>query len=249
MRERVIAGEVVTYVLKVKNAGPSLAVGVRVTDTLPPATSFVRADPAPTGSLGSLVWDLGQMAVGESQSIEVVILTENTLADGTLLRNLAVVGAETVDPVSENNESTAVAQTGAVADVELHKTAEKSIVNPGEDVMFTIPVHNNGPSLAEDVDVKELLPPGLTIKDLSTTQGACTDSICQLGRLDVSQTVTLTVVAEVDPSLPPGTVISNTAALFADTSDPVTENNRATEPIAIRQSSTCRYRNGWLLQR
>ena len=76
------------------------------------------------------------------------------------------------------------------------------------------------------MDVKELLPPGLTLQQLLTSQGACVDSICQLGEVPVSQTVIITAVTKVNPDVALGTVLTNTAVVFTDTSDPNLTNNK-----------------------
>ncbi len=104
-------------------------------------------------------------------------------------------------------------------------------------MVFNIDVHNAGPSEALDVDVKELLPPGLTLESLSTSQGACAGQICQIGSLPVSNTVTITAETTVDQDVADGSVICNEAEAFHDTPDADPSNNRDQACVTVRRLS------------
>jgi uncharacterized repeat protein (TIGR01451 family) len=62
------------------------------------------------------------------------------------------------------------------------------------------------------------------VKDVSATasQGACsgTPLVCTLGDIDAGASVTITIVVHVDPSVPDGTELANTATVDSETSDP-----------------------------
>ena len=85
---------------------------------------------------------------------------------------------------------------------------------------------NNGPSAAEDVDIKELLPPSVTLQSLTTAQGVCVSQICQLGVLTSGAQSVITAVVTVNPGVTPGSLITNTAVGFSDTPDPNPNNNQ-----------------------
>ena len=58
--------------------------------------------------------------------------------------------------------------------------------------------------------VKELLPAGVTLLSMASSQGACVDHICQLGNIGVDQPAVITAsVRVISPTMPPGTVLTN----------------------------------------
>ena len=219
------AGGLITYTLHVHNSGPSQAMGVFVYDMLPPGVNFISSDPGRLGGPNPLVWSLGDFAVDATQAITVVVQADRSLAEGTLLDNVASVNSITPDPQVADNEDHAGVQIFTSADIELTKTpgADPAII--GDSLIYTIAVHNSGPSAARDVDVKELLPAGLTLVNLSTSQGACVSAICQLGTVAVSETVLITVETTVDQSVADGEQICNRAVAFQDTNDLDPTNN------------------------
>ncbi len=230
--EIVTAGELVTYTLTVQNAGPSVAQSVRVTDSLPSDVTFDSATPGYAGP-NPLVWNVGSLNPGETHVLTVVVRVNSDVAEGTLIRNPATVGSSTPDPVSTNNEDEATTQVFGAADLEVTKEALSDTVNAGDTLVYTITVHNSGPSVATDVDVKDILPPGLTLDQLLTSQGACAGATCQLGDVPVSTTVVITAITTVDPSLADGSVLTNTAAVFSDSPDPDEDNNFPDEVVLI----------------
>jgi len=230
--ETATAGDLITYTLTVQNVGPSVAHSVLVTDDLPSEVTFVSATPGHAGP-NPLVWTFASLNPSENRVFTVVVRINSDVAAGTLIRNPASVGSSTPDPVSTNNEDEATTQVFGSADLEVTKETVSDTVVAGERITFTITAHNDGPSAATDVDVKELLPPGLTLDQLLTTQGVCAGTICQLGDVPVSTTVVITAIATADPSLEAGTQLTNTAAIFSDTPDPNDGNNTSEVTVTV----------------
>ena len=100
-------GETLTYTLTVNNAGPSDAVGVVISDTLPLGTTFNDALSSPTcDAVGRIVTcNLGGI-VNNGSSQTVIKVTVNTTIAGTIT-NQARVTASTIDPSTGNNFATA----------------------------------------------------------------------------------------------------------------------------------------------
>ncbi|MCC7362611.1 MAG: DUF11 domain-containing protein [Anaerolineales bacterium] len=231
--DTVWAGETLTYNLTIHNYGPSAAEGVVVTDTLPAQVSFVSADPAQASGPNPLLWNVGDLAVGASRSFTVVVTVLSNTLNAQVITNWAEVGATTPDPQPANNTDDAQAQVFGLADVAVQKFAPPSPVIAGDQVVYTISVHNLGPSVAEQVDVKDVLPDGLSLGALSTSQGACVGSLCQLGSLPVSTTAVITAVLNVDADVLSGTVLCNTAMDFAATPDPNSANNASQACVTV----------------
>ena len=94
---------------------------------------------------------------------------------------------------------------------------------------------NTGPSTARTVDVKDLLPAGVTYSGGSTTQGACVSGICQLGDVAVGQTITMVVTGTVGSNVTGA--ITNTAQVFADTADTNAANNTSSASSTVNTST------------
>ncbi len=218
------AGELLTYTLTVQNHGPSAAANVQASDLLPSAVTFVTTTLSHSGP-NPLVWDLGILNAGETITWLLVVQALPTLADGYLIRNPATVTSDAIDPDSTNNEDEAWTQSFRLADVTVTKTTVSSTVVAGEAVTFTIDVRNNGPSVASNVEIKDVLPSGLTLQSMESPQGVCVNGICQLGTMQVNATAVITVVATVDSDAAEGALLCNQAVYFGDTQDPDSGND------------------------
>ncbi len=172
----VAVGGVLTYTLTIHNAGPTDALNVIVTDTLPVGLTFVAAQPPQTSGPNPLVWNLGTLSVGAQQTI-VVTTTVNVAASGTVV-NQAQVASTTPDPDPDNNqaeEPTALVRPA----IAIQKTANPAVTLPGGGVLYTYLVTNpgdvplaevtvaddkcapvTGPDPAGDVNNNSLLDPG-----------------------------------------------------------------------------------------
>lgn len=110
-------GQPLTYMVNVVNLGPETAVGVMVSDPLPPGTTFITCNAIPgtcqgpaVGSTGTVTANLGTIAVGRSAALTITVNV--TASNGTLV-NTATATSSTPDPDPGNNTSTAVTSVGA----------------------------------------------------------------------------------------------------------------------------------------
>ena len=78
-------------------------------------------------------------------------------------------------------------------DLELTKTVNRSTVQSGEEVIWTVTVLNRGPSTATNVTVRDVLPTGVTFLSSAPSQGTfnAASSIWTIGSLGANQIVTL----------------------------------------------------------
>lgn len=105
-------GESVTYTVTVRNLGPSPAVNVVVTDTLPEYVQLTSAAPAATVTGQTLTWAAGSLAPNGSLTYSVSVsmpsqATLKTTPDARIQTNLAKVQSDTVDQEPGNNQATA----------------------------------------------------------------------------------------------------------------------------------------------
>jgi len=101
--ETALVGQRVRYTLVVTNAGPEVATGVTLTDTLPLTTTLLSAT-ASQGSCaeqdGAVVCDLGTIEVGAQVTVTIVVRAE----EGTdYLYDIAEVSGEGRDPYLDDN--------------------------------------------------------------------------------------------------------------------------------------------------
>ena len=123
------------------------------------------------------------------------------------------------------------------ADVAIVKTATPNPVTQGTPLTYSLAVTNNGPASATNVTVTDTLPSAVTYLSANTTQGSCSEAggtvTCLLGTMANAGTATITIL-----TLPgaPG-MVTNTATVTADQTDPVPANNSSSQTETITFST------------
>src|SRR5262249_40889208 len=100
----VAAGQDLTYTITAKNNGPSPATNVVLTDfPLPPNVQFVSTSAGTFDAANNrVVVTLGNLPVGDSATVTIVVRPTNAAIGTTLTNTVAVTAAET-DPNPSNN--------------------------------------------------------------------------------------------------------------------------------------------------
>jgi uncharacterized repeat protein (TIGR01451 family) len=100
------------FYITVHNAGPSPAVNVVVTDTLPSDLSYVTAFPIPDDSPSPIVWNLGTMAPGQTEEITLTVHVEPWAQKDTInyVTNYVQATTETNESNYTNNEDEATVE-------------------------------------------------------------------------------------------------------------------------------------------
>jgi uncharacterized repeat protein (TIGR01451 family) len=107
----VLAGNDLTYTLTATNeaTGARVATGVFVVDTLPPGVTFKSTIPSQSATQpltgNTVVWDVGDLLGGQSETMDIVVTVGPATPDGTVLSNTAVIQGDQPDP-PENNTVT-----------------------------------------------------------------------------------------------------------------------------------------------
>jgi large repetitive protein len=212
-----VAGENVVYTLTARNAGPSDAAGLAVTDPIPVGTTFVSASSGCAAAGGVVTCRAtSATAAGTERSFTVTLKLDPGFT-GNRLVNTASVTSTTPDPDTANNTASASVPVTMRSDLTITKAASSSSFVPGTAGTYLIRVTNNGPSNADEVRVQDHLPSGLQLVDVSTDHGPCTGTqsgtvACGLGTIGVGVTVLVTVNVWVSADAAPGT-ITNTATV------------------------------------
>ncbi len=217
-------GDTATFSVTVSNAGPSDATGVEVTDLLP--TGVTYASDAPTQGTyddATGVWIVGDLAIGQSETLDITV----TVVTDQAVTNLAeVTAADQVDADStpgngalgEDDQDTALLSPTPLIDLEIAKTVDIATPNVGDNVDFTIAVTNQGPSDATGVEIVDLLPVGLVYVADTVSLGTY-DSLTGewlVGDVGSGQTETLTITVTVAVA---GAVANIAEVLAADQPD------------------------------
>jgi uncharacterized repeat protein (TIGR01451 family) len=125
------------------------------------------------------------------------------------------------------------------ADLQISKTSDVTRVSPGDRVVFTITVRNNGPSTAERLVVTDTLPPGLglTASSASGEGFVCTVTgavaRCSRSTLANGASAVVTVTATVGTNVTGGQELTNRAAVSTATLDPTSANDSATRAVEV----------------
>ena len=185
----VVPGQTTTYTVTVTNNGPSNALNVTATDTVPDPNLDLTSASAP-GATCTVTVDVAQCALpalapGAALVMTVVGRVAQDAPGGLAIGNTATGTSNTSDPDDADNTATASITTAAPqADIATTKTAGLAVA--GGQVTYLVTVTNNGPSAATAVQVADLVPAGLTAVSAESSRGTCTLGAvvtCDLGDL------------------------------------------------------------------
>jgi len=223
--QTVLAGNVVTFTIVVKNTGDAAANVVTVYDTLDSNLSNAQYSlngttwSAWTGSL-----NLGTIAAGGSKTLKIKATVSPSDTCGSSLTNTAKVNwSGHSSYLTSTQTSTTV---NCQSNVSIVKTADKAVL-AGDTANFSITVSNAGPSDAHNVTVTDTLDSNLSNAQYSTDNGttwsAWTGSL-NLGTIAAGGSVTLKIKATVSDSNSSicNTSLENTASVvWGGHTDPV----------------------------
>ena len=224
--------QVLTYVIVVRNSGPSNVLGARVSDTLPsgiasaiwscvagPGSACTQTSGA--GSIDTLV----NIAAGSRVTFTLVAVVGP--CDTNILVNTVQVfpPAGVTDPVPGNNTATDTDSIGPGANFTLGIRASPgapgfNLPNANPSMVYVIEVVNYGPDPATSIRVVDNLPPSVDYVSATASRGSYSPltGLWTIGTMSAGQTATLTINVTVKNGLPQGTEIANIATLVTASS-------------------------------
>ncbi len=232
-------GGTLTYTISVSNIGSYDASDVSMQDDLPAGLTFQSA--SGTGwscshSSGVVTCDYGTLAANTTApDINIVVTAPPS---GSIINNIATVSTTSKETDSTNNSAseTTVVDDIPTADLSITKSDSPDPVETNGTLTYTISVANAGPDAADNVQVEDTLPAGVTFQSASGTGWSCAHAsgvvTCTRTALAASATapdITITVTA---PSSTGD--ITNSADVASSTLDPDTGNNTASETTTVQ---------------
>lgn len=200
----------------------------------------------------------GVLPAGANGTIQFRVRVPENIAEGTVIRNQATINSEgavaipaTPDPSGGNNtsnETQNIVRTSA--DLAITKTGPASVV-AGNNITYTLTVTNNGFSDAQNVLVKDTLPPNVSFVSLgagSDPRFACQPDNGNAGIVNCttatliapalnpppiipprsgSNVATIIIIGRVNANVANGTVLTNNARVSASTEETIPASNAA----------------------
>jgi uncharacterized repeat protein (TIGR01451 family) len=140
-------------------------------------------------------------------------------------------------PSQQLTSSLTIVPLGTYADVAVSKAVSNAKPTLGDDVVYTIRAHDNGPEDASGVTVTDLLPNGLIYVSSTASEGTydVAGGLWTVGALALGATATLSITVRTAAT----GVIVNTATKSAEVeTDPVPGNNLASVSIDVGAAGT-----------
>ncbi len=224
-----------TYALTVTNNGPSTANNLILTENLPSGvnvisvTASVNTNPI-TISSGVVTANLGSLNSGDTATVN---LTVSSFVAGDLISTTNVSGNENdFNPSNNSLISTKTVNSIIPANIDLELAQTVNNPNPqiGNQVTFTLTLTNKGPGTATAIQVRNLLPTGLSFVSALAEQGIYDSStgVWDVGNMRDNLSRTLTITAQVNS----GKSLTNTAevtGVFEADIDSTPNNNNPNE--------------------
>ena len=219
-------GEKILYTIKITNNGPDTASNVIITDVIDDSFTInsLQASLGNIQNVGNTVtWTIPSLNIGQSETATIEVIATNQICSSCNIENIATATCDT-NIINPNNATDKISisvdcSVKTFSDLQLRKTAPKRNFAVGEQIPFTVKVKNNGPEIATNIIMTDMVDTRFSIISLQTLSG----TISQMGNLvvwtipslgvGVEVIATITVIAQVGVS---NVSIANSVSLVSD---------------------------------
>ncbi|WP_231759362.1 isopeptide-forming domain-containing fimbrial protein [Microbulbifer elongatus] len=223
-------GDPVSWTIEISNQGNQDGTGVVVTDTLPDTSLFTNFTASNGGVIdlnaGTVTWDIGDLAAGETLTLELSAEVVNDLTAQLPLsiqtNTVAVTddGTNGPDPTPDNNTDSTEFEITYI-DVAINKEVndDDGIVFPGDVVTYTLRYANLGTETATGVSITETIPGATTFDPTNSTPGWTRigdELFFDLGDLEPGETGTVQFAVIVPDPVPSGLASFTNIATIVD---------------------------------
>ncbi len=221
-------GEMVKWTLMALNQGPNIAHNVIVRDVLPKGLTFISSN----GQYREGIWDVGSLDVGEEKSIEIICRVAST-GDFT---NLAAIDGDELDVDESDNQDDESIHVEPASDLSITKMASKYYYNVGDVIEYVIEINNNGPDVAQNIKLTDVLDKLLKLKSFKALKGSFdrSSNIWTIKALAPGESAKLIIkVIAVGSGM-----VNNSAIVTSDTFDQDLSNNRDFAIVNVTEKSS-----------
>jgi uncharacterized repeat protein (TIGR01451 family)/fimbrial isopeptide formation D2 family protein len=238
----VTPGDTVRYTLVVTNTGPGTSTNALVQDALP--AGLTGGTWIATYSGGATGHASGSGSVNTNVTLPrggratfTITATVSPTFRGVLTNTATVTPTDgDPDPNPNNNSSTSTSTATPVADLAIVKTDSETTYTPGQPLVYTITVTNNGPSFASGARVSDPLPAAIASANWSAVFTPGSSGTAAGGgsideEIDLAPGGTAVYTVTCLPAATATGSLVNTAQIFvpAGTTDPNPGNNTSTD--------------------
>ena len=177
--------------------------------------------------IGPLQWNKSSLQPGETATISATYVVKASDMPGPLV-NVAHFTAHN----KWNRKIAGFAEAWVnlnYSDLQITKTSLKEPVRMGDLIDFTITVANNGPSMARDVRIRDIIPPNCILYSVIPSSFGQNEDTWKIGDLNSGQNVIIHVILQ---PVSPGSV-SNSARIYSGSFDPIPGNNESTVLVNV----------------
>jgi uncharacterized repeat protein (TIGR01451 family) len=205
-------GDLIVYTLSYENSGTGWASNVVVVDTISVHTTFVESNPLYTSESGNVyTWEIGDVGPGETGEITINVTVNEDAWDTTEIINYATLDwADANDnPYDQLDDYANVTVTAPV--MILDKWADKTSVNPGDILTFTINYKNIGTGTMWGFVIEDTLPAFTTFVDSDPDHDSVSGKTYtwNIGRVDPGTDEEILFIVKIDAYTPDQIVIDN----------------------------------------
>ena len=221
-------GEIVKWTLVALNQGPNTAHNVLVHDILPKGLTFISSN----GQYCEGIWDVGSLDVGEEKSIEIICRVTST---GDFI-NLATIEGDELDIDESDNQDDESIHVEPASDLSVTKIASGYYYHVGDVIEYVIEISNNGPDVARNVKVTDVLDNLLKLKSFKASKGRF-DRSSNAWTIDslVSGESAKLIIRVIAVGLG---IVNNSAIVTSDTFDHDLSNNQDSALINVTEKSS-----------
>jgi uncharacterized repeat protein (TIGR01451 family) len=211
------AGDTIAYTITLVNSGDKLVEDVQLTDPLPAGTTYDNHDPGLGSnsfnynpSLDQMEW-MGNLAPHEQLVFRFWVTVDDPLPSADVITNIATV--------EWNGDSLQLSADTNLLRVVLNESYKEATAQAeaGDTIEYAIHLVNSGNMLAEDVQLTDPLPDGITYDShdpaLGFTYNSSLNQMEWTGNLTPDNELVLHFWVTVDAPLPPPDLITNIATV------------------------------------
>ncbi|MBS2026112.1 MAG: DUF11 domain-containing protein, partial [Deltaproteobacteria bacterium] len=213
-------GDTILFTITPKNTGDAETTQTTVADVLDPNLTFVSATQGGTFDAPSrtVTWTLTKLPLGAGTPLTFTATIAKPLADGTQIKNSALLNSAEIAPGVRTNEVVLLVKSApdlsTISKVALDASGQPitAPVPPGTVITWAINVTNAGDAQATNVSVSDAVPAGLdTITPLDGGTLSGTTITWTPGTLTPSGSVLLRFTSRVPPLTADATTYANQA--------------------------------------